>query len=452
MAVDGKAKLTGEEFAELFEAEGCGSTFTVGEDHANALRKLWNALWPDLVPEVIRRKLANDHPADRDMLQRWLEWTGRDIPGTHRHWNELAIWCGLSPNNNLTDDWIESVLIPVMVKKHEAHEADALRAAVAHATTINRDESESDAQHRDPLTVLRELRAKINPLKADALATRATTLEELREQLQHPPTLEVQQRHLEAIKKQFSEAPSLFKTVISYCEVERVAQSLAAAEIIAPPLPQNLHAHELRKAFAEEFLRGKPASTANDEVDDKWRNRRPISDWHDRYWAAADQWLAACIEQLRDHLTDNESEQTGETSHDQSGKVEKVDEVPLAALNAPNPAKKLLVNWYEIADAVGRGNDDKFRRLIKRLSDERDGPIRVIGQGKQPELIERDQLVKWWNGLAEQHENAMELDEEHAANVAGSVGEGASFRHGRSAVVLPEIGGSEKKRRNARPR
>lgn len=124
-----------------------------------------------------------------------------------------------------------------------------------------------------------------------------------------------------------------------------------------------------------------------------------------------------------------------------------VDPAGTTPVETPVAASKLLVTWHEICHAVERTNDESSRNLIRRFSDACDGPIHIAGRGKQPKPVDRDHLVKWWNGLSERQQHATELDEELAANVEGSIGDGARYNYGRSGEVVPEIGGSVKKRR-----
>lgn len=111
--------ISAEQIASVLVASGQATYFTVGQNHGRALRRLWDALWPELVAEAVRRENSGEALADRDMLKMWREWTKRGIPGTHGDWKYLAHWCGIAIPPTVTDEWIDDDLHPAMVfKKH----------------------------------------------------------------------------------------------------------------------------------------------------------------------------------------------------------------------------------------------------------------------------------------------------------------------------------------------
>ena len=114
-------KISAEQLASIMVASGQATYFTVGQNHGHALRRLWDALWPDLVAEAVRRETSGEALADRDMLKRWQAWTKRDLPGTHGDWKYIAHWCGIAIPPTVTDEWIDNDLQPAMVFKQHAN-------------------------------------------------------------------------------------------------------------------------------------------------------------------------------------------------------------------------------------------------------------------------------------------------------------------------------------------
>jgi hypothetical protein len=102
-------------------------------------------------------------------------------------------------------------------------------------------------------------------------------------------------------------------------------------------------------------------------------------------------------------------------------------------------AKRYLISWAEILTAIDRKNDEATRGLIRRFSDEHDGPIIFPGQGAQPK-VDKKKLIDWWNHLEAVWETQANPNgaDETVAN---------SHPYGKTAEVIPEIGGSIKRRR-----
>jgi hypothetical protein len=112
---------------------------------------------------------------------------------------------------------------------------------------------------------------------------------------------------------------------------------------------------------------------------------------------------------------------------------------------AAEKPKKLLTNWREITDALGLNHDDQDK--VKSLNERFSGPIPKPPQGGQP-IVSHDVLVKWWNGLAVQQQEA--ANQRDGAKLA--VESQHAYGKRRPVQVAPEIGGSVKRRRADRKR
>lgn len=109
--------------------------------------------------------------------------------------------------------------------------------------------------------------------------------------------------------------------------------------------------------------------------------------------------------------------------------------------------KKLLFTWDEICEALKRDNDDKFHRLLTKLSKETNGPIRIKGRGKQPVPVDLETLIIWWNSLENMHRATQEQDEQLAADKQASFSKESMSLYGRKGIVCHEVGGSIKVRK-----
>ena len=85
--------------------------------------------------------------------------------------------------------------------------------------------------------------------------------------------------------------------------------------------------------------------------------------------------------------------------------------------------------------ALGLRNNDKRRVMLANR--DFDGPIRPGTTGKKPRHVERETLIAWWNGLAENHE----------AKATSRSPRLEQHSYGRSGTVVPEINGEVKNRR-----
>lgn len=116
-----------------------------------------------------------------------------------------------------------------------------------------------------------------------------------------------------------------------------------------------------------------------------------------------------------------------------------------ARLGGEQIPAKLLMNWAQILNSLDLPNDDTNRHLVRRLNSEHDGPLLFGGQGSQPK-VNKAMLIEWWNGLEERFREIDERSRDKAATVD------SIHEYGRSGIVVPEIGGSVKKRRSSRER
>ena len=101
--------------------------------------------------------------------------------------------------------------------------------------------------------------------------------------------------------------------------------------------------------------------------------------------------------------------------------------------------KQYLIGWIEILNAVGLRNDDSNRGRVIRLNERYEGPIISGGQGGQS-MVEKDSLIRWWNGLEKRWGEHESRDRDAQATV------GIQYQYGKSGNVVPEIGGSVKRR------
>jgi hypothetical protein len=107
---------------------------------------------------------------------------------------------------------------------------------------------------------------------------------------------------------------------------------------------------------------------------------------------------------------------------------------PVALLT---PAK-LLASWGEILGALGLKKHD--REKVARLNRTRGGPIKPGQKGQQP-IVDCVKLLEWWNRLTIEYEVGENRKRDAKPTTA------ASYKHGRDGVAIPDIGGSERKRR-----
>jgi hypothetical protein len=111
---------------------------------------------------------------------------------------------------------------------------------------------------------------------------------------------------------------------------------------------------------------------------------------------------------------------------------------PKTITEPPAPPAKLLASWGEILEALGLKKKD--RNKVARLNRTRGGPIKPGKKGQQP-IVDHAELLEWWNRLTIEYEVGENRRRDAKPTAA------ASHEHGRDGVVLPDIGGSERKRR-----
>jgi hypothetical protein len=109
--------------------------------------------------------------------------------------------------------------------------------------------------------------------------------------------------------------------------------------------------------------------------------------------------------------------------------------------------KHLLHGWRAIDEALGLSrsypnmNYDERRRKLVYLNHRFDGPIKTGRKGSQP-IVNRSDLIAWWNSLEDLAENQKARIRDKQATLQ------SRHTYGRSAHVVPEISGSMKRRKS----
>jgi hypothetical protein len=110
-------------------------------------------------------------------------------------------------------------------------------------------------------------------------------------------------------------------------------------------------------------------------------------------------------------------------------------------------AKHLLHGWRAIDEALrlsqiypNRTYNERRRKLVY-LNCRFGGPIKTGGKGSQP-VVYRSELISWWNNLEEQIEGLKARIRDKQVTLQ------SRHPYGRSAHVIPEIGGSVKRRKS----
>jgi hypothetical protein len=105
--------------------------------------------------------------------------------------------------------------------------------------------------------------------------------------------------------------------------------------------------------------------------------------------------------------------------------------------------RNYLVNWREIAIAVGMKDNQEDKAKIKAMSNnDPDSPIIIPKQGAQPK-VDKAKLLAWWNGLEKKYQESQRRERDQKATVA------AQHPFGRDGIVAPDIGGGIKRKRRA---
>lgn len=99
-------------------------------------------------------------------------------------------------------------------------------------------------------------------------------------------------------------------------------------------------------------------------------------------------------------------------------------------------------NWREILAALGLPYDVEHRRRIRAANKRFGGPIFLPGKGGQPKVA-KTALLTWYNGLEKRFCRLQARERDAQATVH------ASHQYGRDAVVIPDIAGHVKKRRES---
>ena len=111
-------------------------------------------------------------------------------------------------------------------------------------------------------------------------------------------------------------------------------------------------------------------------------------------------------------------------------------------------AKQLLHGWRAIDEALGLSrsypnmNYDERRRKLAYLNRRFGGPIKAGGKGSQP-VVNRFELIAWWNSLEEQVEVQKARIRDKQATLQ------SRHPYGRAAQVAPDLGGSVKRRKSS---
>src|SRR5262249_31499223 len=84
------------------------------------------------------------------------------------------------------------------------------------------------------------------------------------------------------------------------------------------------------------------------------------------------------------------------------------------ARHTPPVAIERLFGWRDICKAVGMKSSDK--RKLEAANKKFNGPIRQGGQGESP-IVNRSELIEWWNGLERQFADAAAKEKDAAATV-----------------------------------
>jgi len=121
-------------------------------------------------------------------------------------------------------------------------------------------------------------------------------------------------------------------------------------------------------------------------------------------------------------------------------------DTPAARGNAA-VAEEMLFGWGEILEVVGRPNERADRDRILRLNQKYDGPIiPPVTQGGQP-TVKKQALIHWWNQLSARMSESQAEDRSVTIERDCNVGSASQHSYGRDATVIPEIGGSVRKRK-----
>ena len=110
-------------------------------------------------------------------------------------------------------------------------------------------------------------------------------------------------------------------------------------------------------------------------------------------------------------------------------------------------AKQLLHGWRAIDEALGLSrsypnmNYDERRRKLAYLNRRFGGPIKAGGKGRQP-VVNRSELIAWWNSLEDQVEDQKARIRDKQATLQ------SRHQYGRAAQVAPDLGGSVKRRKS----
>ncbi len=111
--------------------------------------------------------------------------------------------------------------------------------------------------------------------------------------------------------------------------------------------------------------------------------------------------------------------------------------------------KRYLTSWWQILHALQKGGYNVQRITVKRLNKTYAGPIAIGTQGAQPNVDEIT-LLEWWNGLEQQfHDSKQQVRDLEQRQADAKATTATQYPSGRDGIVVPDIGGRVKRRRNS---
>lgn len=116
---------------------------------------------------------------------------------------------------------------------------------------------------------------------------------------------------------------------------------------------------------------------------------------------------------------------------------------PAQKIEVPAQPKQWLTSWKQICLELASTGYTVTKEQVQALHARFPGPIKVGSQGSWP-LVDRVQLLLWWNEIDRHYEEAVKIAEDRKATVQGK------HPYGSSGTVIPEIKGATKDRRRKR--
>ena len=144
-----KRRISRDEHNRLFPG---GIEVVVGQEHASFARELIARFWPDLCERI---EIDGDPSAIMEASRRLKQWTGIELPESHRNWRLLSEWAGLEPDE-ITDEWLRERLYPRLVGmwlKRQPSEDQHGRPKPPDQTGSSSDPAESATGRIEPASV-----------------------------------------------------------------------------------------------------------------------------------------------------------------------------------------------------------------------------------------------------------------------------------------------------------